>query len=476
MIQILLKFAEMMRRAGCLLVAVVPQRKIDDQCAASRDRPRDLPAFYNHGSHDNERQQWYGLEMQKNDGEDNGSVSVRQPLQAAHDWNGPTDPDNPRNFSLLRRLFSTLTIIFLAFVSTFGASVYSPGVQGIVNEFNVTEEMAILPLSIYTVGLALGPLVGAPLCETLGRKVVFLVTTPIFAAFTLGAGFSQSITSLVVCRFFAGLFAAPAVGNASATIIDYTAGRYRAISMAFYYSLPQLGAIFGPVVGGFVVQSKGWRWTQWTIIFFMVTFYVPVLFTTESYKKIILQRRAKRLGIQGPPGEDLAPMALARYFIKTQLIRPLHMMLTEPIVTLVCTYNGFLFGLLYLFIVASPWVYESVYDFGLTGQSLSFLGLGVGSIIAPFPLIFVDHFFYQPRLKRFQQDNTNDEQFPPENRLYAAMIASFIQPAALFGFAWTARPDIHWIVPILFQGLAMLTSIMVYAPVSLFMMDTYGPL
>lgn len=135
---------------------------------------------------------------------------------------------------------STLAIIFLAFVSTFGASIYSASIHGVAQDFNVSEELAILPLSLYTLGLAIGPLIGAPLCETLGRKVVYLTATPLFALFTLGAGFSQNIASLNVCRFFAGLCAAPAVGNASATIIDYTAGRYRAITMAFYYSIPQV--------------------------------------------------------------------------------------------------------------------------------------------------------------------------------------------------------------------------------------------
>lgn len=394
----------------------------------------------------------------------------------ARDWNGPDDPDNPRNFSLVRRTCSTVAIIFLAFVSTFGASIYSAGISQVVLEFNISEELAILPLSLYTVGLAIGPLLGSPLCETLGRKVVFLTATPIFALFTVGAGFSNSIAALNVCRFFAGLFAAPAVGNASATIIDYTAGRYRAITMAFYYSIPQLGAISGPLIGGFATQGQGWRWTQWTIIFFIIFFYIPVIFTKETYKKIILQRRAKKLQIPGPPHDDLSVIDFIRHFARTQLLRPLHMLFTEPIVTLVCVYNGFLFGLLYLFIVASPWVYGHYYGFGIVGQSLSFLGLMVGTMIAPFPLVVVDHYLYQPRLKKFRQDHPLEEHFPPENRLFGAMIGAFIQPLSLLGFAWSARPSIHWIVPMLFQAIAMISSIMIYAPVSLFMMDTYGPL
>ena len=397
-------------------------------------------------------------------------------IVSARDWNGPNDPDNPRNFSLIRRTCSTLAIIFLAFVSTFGASVYSAGIAEVVNGFDVSEELAILPLSLYTVGLAIGPLFGSPLCESVGRKVVFLTATPIFALFTLGAGFSKNIISLNICRFFAGFFAAPAVGNASATIIDYTAGRYRAITMAFYYSIPQLGAVSGPLIGGFAVKGEGWRWTQWTIIFFIIAFYIPVIFTKETYKKIILQRRAKKLNIPGPPHDDLSALDFIRHFARTQLLRPLHMLFTEPIVTLVCTYNGFLFGLIYLFIVASPWVYEHYYGFGIVGQSLSFLGLMIGTIIAPIPLVVIDHFIYQPRLKKFREEHPLEEQFPPENRLFGAMIGAFVQPISMLGFAWTVRPSIHWIVPILFQCIAMISSIMIYAPVSLFMMDTYGPL
>ena len=56
------------------------------------------------------------------------------------------------------------------------------------------------------------------------------------------------------------------------------------------------------------------------------------------------------------------------------------------------------------------------------------------------------------------------------------MIASFALPAFLFLFAWTSRPDIHWMAPIVFQGLTIMSTVLIYSSANLFMVDAYGPL
>ena len=397
------------------------------------------------------------------------------PYQDAKDWI-PGDLENPRNFSTARKICSTIAYTGLAFVSTFAASLYAAGRQDVKAEFKTTEEISILPLSLYNLGMAFGPLVGSPLSETAGRRVVVLITTPIFALFILGSGLSTNVVGLNICRFFAGAVAAPAIGNASATIVDYTAGRYRSVVMAFYYAIPTFGAVLGPLVGGFVVLAKGWRWTQWTTLFFIIAFYVPVLFTRETYKKTILQRRAKRFNIEGPPVVQRSTWEWTQYFITVLFLRPAHMLFTETIVTLVCMYSGFLFGLMYSFVIASPWVYEHYYGFDLTGQSLSFLGLILGALFAPIPQILIDHYIYQPRLKAFVAANGPNARFPSEHRLYPAMYASPLLPTFLILFAWTAQIRVHWACPVIFQGLAMMASVVIYAPSNLFMIDAYGPL
>ena len=80
------------------------------------------------------------------------------------------------------------------------------------------------------------------------------------ATYSLGSrGLYVQVTELDFYEYFR---ASATISNASATITDFTAGKYRAISLAFYYSIPYFGAVFAPLLGGFIVESKGWRWTQ----------------------------------------------------------------------------------------------------------------------------------------------------------------------------------------------------------------------
>ena len=125
------------------------------------------------------------------------------------------------------------------------ASIYTPGIDQVSSQMNVSSTVALLPLSFYNLGMAFGPVISSPLSETFGRKAVYLTTIPMFGFFTLGAGFSQDTTSLIVCRSFAGAFGAPGVSIASATIADIYAPVNRAVPLTFYYTVPFIGSLSG---------------------------------------------------------------------------------------------------------------------------------------------------------------------------------------------------------------------------------------
>lgn len=182
------------------------------------------------------------------------------------------------------------------------------------------------------------------------------------------------------------------------------------------------------------------------MIFFAVLSIILTVFSQETYKKAILLRRAKRLGLPLPPGPPTA--AKLKFLVSVTLTRPLHMLFTEPIVGFMSLYTGFNFSVLFAFFAAFPYVYRTVYNFSTEQVGLVFLAVGLGVGLALATVLLCDKFLYQPRVRASFAQGKNGVVLP-EYRLYPALIGCFGMPISLFWFGWTARKDISWVSPVL---------------------------
>ena len=189
-----------------------------------------------------------------------GSAETNAPSQAVG-WNGLDDLENPLNWSTAKKAYHAaipLVYCFTVYVkhapervklmrhcSTFAISVYAPSVPYVREQFRVSTTVAILPLSLYVLGTAFGPMIAAPLSETLGRRAVYFSCLPVFALFIIGAGFSKSFASLVICRFFAGVFGSPALSVGAGTNADLYTASNRGPATSFFVLAPFLGPVLG---------------------------------------------------------------------------------------------------------------------------------------------------------------------------------------------------------------------------------------
>ena len=366
----------------------------------------------------------------------------------AQDWNGPNDPENPLNWSLSKRMYHTTVPGLMGFIVTLGSSIYTPGLPEIQDEFHVSSTVALLGLSLYVLGLAFGPVLAAPLSETLGRKAVYLISLPLASLFTLGAGFSHTFASLIICRFFAGFFGSPTLAVGAGTNADIWPPMHRAVATSLFVLAPFAEPALGPLVGGYCAQAKGWRWTQWPILFISAAALAYSLFMKETYKKIILQRRAKRLGLPPPSKKGPTGFAALKFLFTVTLIRPVHMLLTEPIVASFSLYIAFNFSVLFGFFDAFPIVFQGVYGFDRGRAGLAWLSVLVGCLLAVITVVVVDRLTFRKHYEGSLRVGTGGV-VAPEHRLYAAMLGSLGLPIGLFWFGWSARQDVHWISPVL---------------------------
>lgn len=223
-------------------------------------------------------------------------------------------------------------------------------------------------------------------------------------------------------------------------------------------------------------MRKGWRWTQWTLVFFAAfSILLTALFARETYHPVLRRRRLRQLGLVSSTSPDDPPPAplpaQLRLFFTAGLLRPLHMMLTEPIVGLSSLYVACEFATLFTFFAAVPYVFESFYGFGREAAGLVFLAIVVGCLLGLATIIACDLFLYRRRLvPRFPPPHQDQDQVqvPPEHRLYAAMLGSLGLPVGLFWFGWSADRHDHWaspvvaIVPFAWGNICIFISLMQY--------------
>lgn len=147
--------------------------------------------------------------------------------------------------------------------STIGSGSSTSAAKGIAQEFKVSDEVTTLLLSIFVLGLAIGPLILAPLSERFGRRPVYAVGWSVLFIFQLPAALAPNIGTLIVVRFIAGLGGSCTLANAGGTISDLWSRNTNGYPMAMYGVSRISGVPFALVVTGYIDFKFGWRSVFW---------------------------------------------------------------------------------------------------------------------------------------------------------------------------------------------------------------------
>lgn len=381
-------------------------------------------------------------------------------------WNWDNDPSNPYNWPANLKLRQILMIGSAAFTASLGTSILTPAHAQFMERFHVGSTVAVLPLSLYVFALALGPVVGGPLSETIGRYPVYIGAIVFGGLFTLGAGFCNTFAGICVLRFLAGFCFAPILAIAAGTINETWKPAERAIPAICFVLTPFLGPGIAPVIGSFVVVRKDWRWTQWVLLFFDIFALITAIMAQETYHPILKRQRVKKLGLPSPPSQPLS--SRIHLFLTMAVIRPIQMLFTEPIVAFISLYVACEFATLFSFFAAIPFVFETIYRYDLEKSGLIFLAIVVGCFLGALTVLLCDIFFYRPKSAKYPPNEA-----PPELRLYPAMIGSFGLPIGLFWFGWTSKADISWASPTVAIMIFACGNLCVFISTSQYMVDTY---
>lgn len=68
----------------------------------------------------------------------------------------PNDPENPKNWSKAYKWYITMIVALTCFVVAFASSVVTADIVGVTEEFGVSEEVALLSITLFVVGFGIG--------------------------------------------------------------------------------------------------------------------------------------------------------------------------------------------------------------------------------------------------------------------------------------------------------------------------------
>lgn len=379
------------------------------------------------------------------------------------------DPEHPHNWSRAYRWYITLVASVLVVCIAYGSSIVTGGLGLIEDKYHVSLEVAILTCSIMVCGFAVGPLLWSPLSEIIGRRPVYIISLALYVIFNIPCALAPNIGCLLACRFLCGVFSSSGLSLAGGTIADVWNIEERGMAIAFFAAAPYCGPVIGPIVTGWInVGSGRLDLFFWTNMGFVGVIMILIGLVPETYAPVILKRRAAKLRKEsGDPNimtEQEQNKLSFRDIARTSLIRPITMIMTEPVLDLMCMYIVLIYSMLYAFFFAYPVIFPELYGFNDGQIGLMFIPILIGAAFALMVTPIIE--------KKFR--NVCETREPtPEDRLVAALIGAPFIPIAFFLLGATSFKHVFWVGPAS-SGIAFgFGMVLCYYAVNNYIIDSY---
>ncbi len=390
-------------------------------------------------------------------------------------WDGPQDPDNPKNWILGKKWAAVFVVSLFTLISPVSSSMIAPALPDIGHDLGISNTVELyLTMSIFLLAYAIGPLFMGPLSEVYGRVIVLQLSNLLYLFFNLGCGFSKTRIQMIVFRFLSGLGGSAPLAIGGGVLGDLFTAEQRGRALSMYSLAPLLGPAIGPIAGAFVTQNTTWRWI------FHATSIVDALiqvggmfFLRETYAPVLLRWKRNRLRKEtgnmalytafDRDGSDNVLASLSRAFS-----RPFIMLGSQPIVQVLALYMMYLYGILYLQLAAFPTLWEDQYHESTGIAGLNYIALGIGlamgaQILAPL----------QDRIYAHLKRRYNVTVGRPEFRVPIMIPGAVLVPVGLLIYGWCAEYHTHWVGPDIGILLLSAGTIVGFQCIQGYLVDTY---
>ncbi|CAB0932582.1 Bcr/CflA family drug resistance efflux transporter [Corynebacterium diphtheriae] len=286
---------------------------------------------------------------------------------------------SPSSASPTRQLIPPALLGTLALVNAtepLSINMYLSGLPELRHEFGISQFDAQLTITFFLIGMTVGQLFSGPITDARGRRGLFFIGTIVLTIATLLSALAPHAWVLYLSRAAMGWAAGTAVVSARAIAADKVSGPELAKVFSILMVLGSIAPVVGPILGGLIVHSAGWRAVFW---FLTVVYAFTAVIAARTIPETLPVERRTHGGIRA--------MLAA---IRTLLSNRVYVGSTVAFV--------FAFATMFTFVSASPFILQEHFGFSPLHYALIFAmntsGLATMAIINA----RVVHRFGAPRL------------------------------------------------------------------------------
>ncbi|MCA5892117.1 MFS transporter [Isoptericola sp. NEAU-Y5] len=178
-----------------------------------------------------------------------------------------------------REVLEALSGIMLGvFVSLLATTIVSTSLPKIVNELGGSQHSYTWVVTAMLLTMTISTPLWGKLADLTNRKTLMQVALAITVVSAAAAGLSQNIETLIGFRALQGIGAGGLTALATVLMADIISPRERGKYMGLMGGVMAVAQIGGPLLGGVLTDSVGWRWT----------FFVGVPFAVAAF--LVLQK------------------------------------------------------------------------------------------------------------------------------------------------------------------------------------------
>ncbi len=153
-----------------------------------------------------------------------------------------------------------VTVIVGTFLGRLDQTIVNLALPKIIQDFSITVTSAAWIATAYILANAVFVPIWGKLGDTIGRKKVYIFGFLIFIGGSVLAGLSWNLGSLIVFRIIQAIAGSADYPTAMAILaVTFPAGKQRVQALGLWSSSFAAAAVFGPLIGGPLIDNFGWR-------------------------------------------------------------------------------------------------------------------------------------------------------------------------------------------------------------------------